>query len=96
LDIFEDLYQGFTNSDQTTQDNDPSYLLPIGRLSQGLVDRIAEIKVEALELRRKAEEFSFEAKEKLEQASQEVRVQLGEIKESVKEQAKKLRKRLEP
>jgi hypothetical protein len=96
LDIFEDLYQGFTNSDQTTQDNDPSYLLPIGRLSQGLVDRIAEIKVEAVELRRKAEEFSFEAKEKLEQASQEVRVQLGEIKEGVKEQAKKLRKRLEP
>jgi glycosyltransferase involved in cell wall biosynthesis len=96
LDIFEDLYQGFTNADQTTQDNDPSYQLPIGRLSQGLVDRITEIKAEAIELRRKAEEFSFEAKEKLGQASQEVREQIEEIKESVKEQAKKLRKRLEP
>ncbi len=96
LDIFEDLYQGFTNADQTTQDNDPSYQLPIGRLNQGLIDRIAEVKAEAIELRRKAEEFSFEAKEKFGQASQEVREQIEEIKESVKEQAKKLRKRLEP
>jgi glycosyltransferase involved in cell wall biosynthesis len=96
LDIFEDLYQGFTNQDQTTSDNDPGYLLPIGRLSQALVDRISEIKTEALELRRKAEEFSSETREKLEQASQDVREQLEEIKENVKEQAKKLRKRLEP
>lgn len=96
LDIFEDLYQGITKQGQTTSDNDPGYLLPIGKLSQALVDRISEIKNEALELRRKAEDFSSEAKERLEQASQEVREQFEEIKESVKEQAKRLRKRLEP
>lgn len=96
LDIFEDLYQGLNNEEHSTSDNDPSYLVPIGKLSQALLDRMAEIRSEALELRRKAEEFSYEAKEKLEQASQDVREQLGEIKESVKKQAKKLKKRLDP
>ena len=86
LDIFENLYQGIGDSTQTTSDNDPNYLLPIGRLSQAIVERMQEFRREAFELRKRAEDFSSDAKERIEQASVEVREQLEEIKEEVLEQ----------
>lgn len=105
LDIFENLYRGEGEVLPTTSDNDPSYLLPIGKLSQSVSERLAEIRLEAYELRKRAGEFSSEARGRLEQASIEAREQLGEIREEVKEQmdelkdtvkrqARKIRKRL--
>ncbi len=107
LDIFENLYVGIGEVRPTTSDNDPNYLLPIGRLSQSLAQRVAEFKAEAIELRQKAAELSLDARERFEQASQEakeqfeeikeeVREQLSEIKDNVKRQAKRIKKRLEP
>ena len=107
LDIFENLYQGIGDLGATTSDNDPSYLIPIGRLSQSVAERLAELRSEAIELRKKASELSIEARERIGQASQEVKEQLEEIREDVREQidelkdnvkrqAKKIKKRLEP
>jgi len=107
LDIFENLYQGIGDLAATTPDNDPSYQLPIGRLSQSVAEKLAELRAEAVELRKKASELSIEARERIGQASQEVkeqleeiredvREQIDEIKDNVKRQAKKIKKRLEP
>jgi glycosyltransferase involved in cell wall biosynthesis len=105
LDIFENLYRGEGEVMPTTSDNDPSYLLPIGILSQSVSERLAELRLEAYELRKRASELSSGARDRFEQVSQEAREQLGEIREEVKEQmdelkdtvkrqAKKIRKRL--
>jgi hypothetical protein len=105
LDIFEDLYRGTGEVLPTTSDNDPSYLLPIGKLSQSVSERLAELRLEAYELRKRATELSAEARDRIGQVSQDAREQLGEIREEVKEQmdelkdsvkrqAKKIRKRL--
>lgn len=105
LDIFEDLYRGVGEGLPTTSDNDPSYLLPIGRLSQSVSERLAELRQEAYDLRKRASEISSEARDRIGQASQEAREQLGEIrdevkeqmdelKDSVKRQAKKIKRRL--
>ena len=107
LDIFENLYQGIGDLAATTPDNDPSYQLPIGRLSQSVAEKLAELRAEAVELRKRASELSSEARERIGQASQEVkeqleeiredvREQIDEIKDNVKRQAKKIKKRLEP
>jgi len=105
LDIFENLYRGEGEVMPTTSDNDPSYLLPIGKLSQSVSERLAELRLEAYELRKRASELSSGARGRFEQVSQDAREQLGEIREEVKEQmdelkdsvkrqAKKIRKRL--
>lgn len=107
LDIFENLYVGIGEVRPTTSDNDPSYLIPIGRLSQALAQRAADFRAEAIELRQKAadlsidakdrfEQVSLEAKEQFEEMREEVREQFTEIKENVKRQAKRIKKRLDP
>jgi DNA anti-recombination protein RmuC len=105
LDIFEDLYRGEGEVLPTTSDNDPSYLLPIGKLNQSVSERLAELRQEAYELRKRAAELSSEARGRIGQVSQDAREQLDEIREDVKEQmdelkdtvkrqAKKIKKRL--
>lgn len=107
LDIFEDLYRGVGDAKPTTSDNDPSYLAPIGRLSQSVTERLREFRAEAVELRKRASSISFDARERIGQASQDareqfdeiredVREQIDELKDTVKRQAKRIRKRLGP
>lgn len=103
LDIFENLYRGI-GSGYETIDNDPGYLLPIGRLSETLSAALSSWREESLALRKRAEELSADARGRLSEASEELREQLEELKEevieqieelkdAVKKQAKRLRKR---
>jgi glycosyltransferase involved in cell wall biosynthesis len=103
LDIFENLYRGI-GSGYETIDNDPGYLLPIGRLSEALSTALSSWREETLALRKRAEELSTDARGRLNEASEELREQLEELKEevieqieelkdAVKKQARRLRKR---
>ncbi|NBU23123.1 MAG: glycosyltransferase family 4 protein [Actinobacteria bacterium] len=103
LDIFENLYRGI-GTGYETMDNEPGYLVPIGKLSETLSGALASWRAETLEIRRKAEALSSEARERLSGASEELREQLEELKEevieqieelkdAVKKQAKKLRRK---
>ena len=104
ITIFEDLYRGVGDQAPTTLDNEPSYMLPIGRLSASLRRRVEEFRAEALSLRRRAEEASEsargrfsgaaeEARERLLEVRGEVREQLSEFRAEVTEAARKLRRK---
>lgn len=100
LKIFEDLYSGAGKDRPTTLDNEPSYLVPIGRLSETMRQKLSEWQEDAVRLRERAESLREEAKERLEDAKEridevraEVVEQLNEIKSEVTERAKRLRKR---
>ena len=71
--IFEDLYLGVGESEPTTDDNQPSYMAPIGRLSESLRSKLVEWRADALALRGRAESFRHEARERLVEMRQEVR-----------------------
>jgi uncharacterized protein YjbJ (UPF0337 family) len=90
LDIFENLYRG-VGSGYATMDNDPGYLLPIGRLSDALTSALTSWRDETLTLRRKAEELSSEARERISDASEELREQLEELKDEVIEQIEEIK-----
>lgn len=90
LDIFENLYRG-VGSGYATMDNDPGYLLPIGRLSEALTSALASWRDETLTIRRKAEELSSEARERISDASEELREQLEELKDEVIEQIEEIK-----
>ncbi|MDG2496783.1 MAG: glycosyltransferase [Aquiluna sp.] len=104
ITIFENLYQGIGEEAPTTLDNEPSYMLPIGRLSASLRRRVEEFRHDALNLRRRAEDASEyargrfsgaagEARERLLEVRGEVREQLSEFRTELTEAAKKLRKK---
>jgi len=87
-------------------DNDPGYMLPIGKLSNSLRRRVNDFRLEALSLRKRAEEASEtardrfsdaaeEARERLMEVRGEVREQLSEFRTEVTEAAKKLRRKRE-
>ena len=91
--IFEDLYLGVGESEPTTDDNKPSYMAPIGRLSESLRSKLVEWRADALALRSRAETFRHEARERLVEMRQEVRGQLSDLRSEIQRQAKKLRRR---
>jgi glycosyltransferase involved in cell wall biosynthesis len=91
--IFEDLYLGVGESEPTTDDNQPSYMAPIGRLSESLRSKLVEWRADALALRGRAESFRHEARERLVEMRQEVRGQLSDLRSEIQRQAKKLRRR---
>lgn len=93
LTIFEDLYQGIGEKDATTDDNRPSYMLPIGRLNDSVRARLQDWREDAVNLRRRAEDLSQEARERLSGVREEVLGQIGELRAEVRRQAKKWRKR---
>lgn len=100
LRIFEDLYSGVGEESPTTADNEPSYLLPIGRLTENMRERLTEWREDAMRIRQRAEnlreeaiERFGEARERLDEVRAEVREQLSEIRTEVTEAAKKLRRR---
>lgn len=100
LKIFEDLYRGEGEAEPTTLDNEPSYLLPIGKLPDSVRQRLNEWKEDALSLRERAEGIRREARgkfgvarERLDEVRAEAREQFKEIKSEVTEAAKKLRRK---
>lgn len=107
LKIFEDLYAGIGDKSPTTADNEPSYLLPIGRLSDAMRAKLQEWRSEGMRLRERAEslreeargrlgearEILEDAKEKLDEVRAEVKEQLSEIRSEVAEAAKRLRRK---
>lgn len=104
ITIFEDLYRGVGDSTPTTADNDPGYLLPIGKLSVSVRKRLVEFRQDAVRLRRRAEgasesargrlsEAADGARERLSEVRGEVREQLSEFRADVTEAAKKLRRK---
>jgi len=100
LKIFEDLYGGKGDAKPTTLDNDPGYLVPIGRLPDAVREKLHEWREDATALRRRADELRQEARgrfgearERLDEVRAEVREQLSDIKSEVTEAAKKLRRK---
>lgn len=91
--IFEDLYRGVGEEAPTTDDNKPSYMLPIGRLSDSVRERLVEWRGDALALRSRAEDLARETRERLEDARDELKGQLSDLRKEVGKQAKKLRRR---
>jgi glycosyltransferase involved in cell wall biosynthesis len=78
LKIFEDLYQGIGEVMPTTDDNEPGYMAPIGRLNDALRGRLVEWRSEALALRRRAEAVRQEAVDRLVELRDDVRGQLSD------------------
>jgi hypothetical protein len=93
LTIFEDLYQGIGDAVPTTDDNRPAYMLPIGRLNDSVRARLQDWREDAVNLRRRAEDLSQEARDRLSGVREEVMGQIGELRAEVRRQAKKWRKR---
>ena len=104
LDIFERLYVGQGTASSITADNNPDYHLPIGRLSEAVAAGLAELREDAVQIRRRAELFGAgarefidhaqsEAREKFEELSHEVREQIADLKDDIARQVKKLRDR---
>lgn len=100
LSIFEDLYSGRGEAEPTTMDNEPSYFLPIGKLSESMRERLGEWREDALALRHRADRLRAEAREKLGEARErldevraEAREQFNELKSEVTEAAKRLRRK---
>jgi glycosyltransferase involved in cell wall biosynthesis len=94
ISIFEDLYRGTGADVPTTADNQPEYLLPIGRLSASLRKRVEEFRAEALNLRRRAEGASESARGRFSGAADEARERLSEVREEVREQLSEFRSEL--
>jgi DNA anti-recombination protein RmuC len=94
LKIFEDLYVGAGELSPTTDDNALEYTQPIGVLSEGLSQRLAQLRHSAVEMREKAEEISLDAIEKLSEVRDDVREQLSELKEEVTETLSEVAKRI--
>jgi glycosyltransferase involved in cell wall biosynthesis len=93
--IFEDLYLGVGDASPTTDDNEPSYMAPIGRLNESVRSKLVEWRSDALALRGRAEALRQEARERLVEMRQEVRGQLSDLRKEIQRQAKKLRRRTE-
>jgi glycosyltransferase involved in cell wall biosynthesis len=98
--IFEDLYAGVGEKLPTTMDNEPSYLLPIGRLPESVRERLQSWRSDAVALRRRAEGLREdargrfgEARDRFGEVRAEVREQFNEIKSEVSEAAKKFRRK---
>ena len=100
LRIFEDLYAGVGDEAPTTADNEPAYLLPIGKLSDAMRSKLQEWRNEGIRLREEARErlggareLLEDAREKLDEVRAEVKEQLSEIRSEVTEAAKRLRRK---
>lgn len=97
LKIFEDLYRGEGSAESTTDDNAASYLLPIGKISETLSERLTEWRADAVALRQRAEDFGTEQRERLSSQFREMRVDLreslSELKDEVSSRAKRLRRK---
>jgi len=91
ITIFEDLYRGVGENRPTTADNEPSYMLPIGRLSAGVRKRLNEFRQDAVNLRRRAEDASESARGRLSEAAEGARERLTEVREEVREQLSEFR-----
>ncbi len=94
IKIFEDLYIGIRGDDSTTDDNSPAYMEPIGKLNEAISSRLENWRHTAVELGRRAEGISQDAREKLGEVSEEVREQLSEFKDEIKEQINEAAKRI--
>ena len=93
ITIFEDLYRGVGESAPTTSDNEPSYLLPIGSLSEALREAQLRWREERVALRKRAESVRSGIRELFEEAREEAREQLEEFKEDVRDLAEEVTER---
>jgi glycosyltransferase involved in cell wall biosynthesis/ElaB/YqjD/DUF883 family membrane-anchored ribosome-binding protein len=94
IKIFEDLYSGIRDDSSTTDDNSPSYMEPIGKLNEAISSRLESWRHSAVEIGRRAEDISSEAREKISEVGEEVREQLTEFKDEIKEQINEAAKRI--
>jgi glycosyltransferase involved in cell wall biosynthesis len=85
LDIFEDLYLGVGAEAPTSDDNEPGYLEPIGRLAEGVRDRLSHWQANALRLRRRADELRELAVERFTEAAEDARERIGEAAHDARE-----------
>lgn len=93
ISIFEDLYRGVGERAPTTFDNEPSYLLPIGSLSEALREAQLRWREERMAIRRRAESVRSGIRELFEEAREEAREQLEEFKEDVRDLAEEVSER---
>jgi glycosyltransferase involved in cell wall biosynthesis len=91
ITIFEDLYRGVGENRPTTADNEPSYMIPIGRLSAGVRKRLNDFRQDAVNLRRRAEDASESARGRFSEAAEGARGRLTEVREEVREQLSEFR-----
>ena len=102
LNIFEGLYRGDQDADQTSDDNQAAYLEPIGRLNARLKAQVVLMRKQALALREasqnlvdKAEELTEDAVKRAKEANAKVKKSAVEAankaKSAVKEVAERLR-----
>jgi glycosyltransferase involved in cell wall biosynthesis len=94
IKIFEDLYIGIRDDSSTTDDNSPAYMEPIGKLNEAISSRLESWRHSAVELGRRAEDISQEARDKISEVGEEVREQLSEFKDELKEQINEAAKRI--
>jgi gas vesicle protein len=94
IKIFEDLYIGIRDDSSTTDDNSPAYMEPIGKLNEVISTRLESWRHSAVELGRRAEDMSQEARERISEVGEEVREQLTEFKDELKEQINEAAKRI--
>jgi glycosyltransferase involved in cell wall biosynthesis len=93
VSIFENLYQGIGEIAPTTDDNQPSYMAPIGRLNDALSSRLVLWRADALALRRRAEAVRQDAFDRLSELRDDVRGQLIDLRQEIQRQAKRLRRK---
>lgn len=91
LTIFENLYQGLGEASPTSEDNQPSYLDPIGRLNENLREILSSWRKDAVSLRERASELTQDAVEKLTEVREEAAEKLSEVREELAEQVTQLR-----
>ena len=94
LTIFESLYRGDQDGDNTTDDNRDEYLRSIGRLSESLQERVDALRQAAIALRERAGDRREEVREKLEEVREEVREIIEEARDVAKKRAKKVSKQV--
>jgi ElaB/YqjD/DUF883 family membrane-anchored ribosome-binding protein len=94
IKIFEDLYIGIRDDSSTTDDNSPAYMEPIGKLNEAISSRLESWRHTAVELGKRAEDMSQEAREKISEVGEEVREQLTDLKDELKEQINEAAKRI--
>jgi glycosyltransferase involved in cell wall biosynthesis/vacuolar-type H+-ATPase subunit H len=94
LTIFESLYRGDQDGENTTDDNRDEYLRSIGRLSESLQERVDALRQAAMAMRERAGDRREEVREKLEEVRDEVREIIEEARVEAKKRAKKVTKQV--
>ena len=94
LTIFEDLYRGEDQVAHQSDDNLPSYMAPIGRLTESLHQQMLSIRAAAASLRDRAEERRESFNDRIDDVREEVRERLDDLRGEVVERTKKVNRKV--